>query len=55
MSWAFQVVLVVKNPCVNAGNISDMGSIPSHLKEGVAVHSHILAWRVLWMEESGRL
>ena len=26
--WAFQVVLVVKNPLANAGDIRDMGSIP---------------------------
>ena len=28
MNWAFQVVLVVKNPCANAGDIRDAGSIP---------------------------
>ena len=26
--WPFQVVLVVKNPSANAGNIRDMDSIP---------------------------
>ena len=26
--WASQVALVVKNPPVNAGDVSDMGSIP---------------------------
>ena len=26
--WAFQVVLVVKNPAANAGDIREMGSIP---------------------------
>ena len=25
------------------------------LEEGMAAHSSILAWRVLWTEESGRL
>ena len=27
-SWAFQVVLVVKNPATSAGNIRDTGLIP---------------------------
>ena len=27
--WAYQVVLVVKNPPVNAGDVRDEGSIPS--------------------------
>ena len=26
--WAFQVVLVVKNPPANAGDVRDTGSIP---------------------------
>ena len=25
------------------------------LEEGMAIHSSILAWRTLWMEEPGRL
>ena len=25
------------------------------LEEGMATHSHILAWRILWTEEPGRL
>jgi len=25
------------------------------LEEGMATHSSILAWRILWTEESGRL
>ena len=28
MLWAFQVVLVIKNPPANTGYIRDMGSIP---------------------------
>ena len=28
MDWASQVVLVVKNPCANAGGIRDMSSVP---------------------------
>ena len=29
--WAFQVVLVVKNPPANAGDTRDMGSIPGYI------------------------
>ena len=46
--WASQVVLVVKNLPANAGDVRDTGSI-------MAVHSSILAWRISWTEEPGRL
>ena len=40
------VVLVVKNPPANAGDIRDVGSIPEDpLEECMATHSSILAWR----------
>ena len=55
---ASQVVLVVKNPPVNSGDIRDVGSTPGwedSLKEGMATHSSILAWRIPWTEEPGRL
>ena len=50
-------VLVVKAPSANAGDITDTGSVPgvSPLKEGMAIHSSILAWGTLWTEEPGRL
>ena len=41
-----EVVLVVKNPPANAGDIKDMGLIPGSgrsMKEGIATHSSILA------------
>ena len=50
-SWKYrasQVVLVVKNPPANAGDIRDVGSITGSgrcLEEGMAAHSNILAWR----------
>ena len=53
-----QVALVVKNPPANAGDLRDMGLIPGLGKysgEGMATHSSILAWRIPWMEEPGRL
>jgi len=58
LTWASQVVLVVKNPPVNAGDMRDVGSIPGwerSLVEGMASHSSILAWRIPWTEEPGGL
>jgi len=46
---------VVKNLPANAG---DVGSIPvsgRSLKEEMATHSSILAWKMPWTEEPGRL
>ena len=58
MLQVFQVALVVKNPPANAGDLSDMGFIPESedpLQEEMATHSSILAWRLPWTEEPGRL
>ena len=55
---ASQVVLVVKNPPVNAGDIKDVGSIPGsarYLEVGMATHSSILVWRIPCTEEPGGL
>ena len=44
-----------ENPPANAG---DMGSVPGWgdpLEKGMATHSSILAWRIPWTEEPGRL
>ena len=41
-----------------AGDIRDVGSIPGSGRspeEGMATHSSILAWRIQWTEEPGRL
>ena len=57
-SGAFQVALVVKNPAADAGDLGDVGSIPGWddpLEEGMATHSSILAWKIPWTEEAGRL
>ena len=57
-NMAFQVVLVVKNPPANAGEVRDAGSIPGQedpLEKGMATHSSILAWKLPWKEESERL
>ena len=49
---------VVKNTPANAGDIRDVGSVPGGedpLEEVMAVHSSVLAWRIPWTEEPGRL
>ena len=46
-----------KESACNAGDARDAGSIPcweNHLEEGLATHSSILSWRILWTEEPGR-
>ena len=53
-----KVVLEVKNPPANAGDIRDESSVlgwEDPLEEGMATHSRILAWRIPWTEEPGRL
>ena len=47
-----------KESTCNAGAKGDAGSIPGWedpLEEGMATHSSIRAWRILWTEEPGRL
>ena len=51
-------MLVVKDPLANVGDIKDrfnpwVGKIS--LEEGMATHFSILAWRIPWTEEPGRL
>ena len=58
LSWAFRVVLVVKKPPVNAGDIRDVGLIPwlgRSMEKGMAIHSSILAWKIPGTEEPGGL
>ena len=42
------MVLVVKNPLANAGDIREMDSLGQEdpQEEGMATHSSILAWRI---------
>ena len=48
---------MVKKPAANAGDVKDAGLIPGSetSPEGVAAHSNILAWRILWTEQPERL
>ena len=58
MIGAFQVVLVVKNPPANTGDIRDAGLIPGSGRsfgEGNGNPSRILAWRIRWTQEPGGL
>ena len=48
---ASQMVLVVKNPPTNEGNMG----WEALLEEGMATYSNILAWRIPWTEEPGGL
>ena len=49
-----QVALVVKNLPANAGDIRDV-AWEDPLEKGMAIHSSILAYRIPWAEEPGRL
>ena len=54
----WMVVLEVKNPPANAGDVRDANSISESgrsLEEEMATHSSILARRIPWREEPGRL
>ena len=56
--WTSQVAPVVKNPPANAGDIRDAGLIPGMERSpggGYDNPLHILAWRIPWTEEPGRL
>ena len=52
------MVLLVKNPPTNVGDIRDAGSIPGSGKSpggGNGNSLHLLAWRITWTEEPGGL
>ena len=56
--WASQVALVVRNLSANAGNVRNgVRSLGQEdpLEKGMATHSSILAWEILWTEDTGGL
>ena len=58
MSGVSQMALVVKNPPANAEGVRDEGLIlgwEDPLEKEMAIHSSILAWKIPWTEEPGRL
>ena len=53
--WASLVVELVKNPpAMRRSQFSFLGQ-EDPLEKRMATHSSILAWRISWTEESGRL
>ena len=53
---ASQMVLVVKNPLANAGDIRDVGSVcEDPLEKEMPTHPSGLAWEIPWTEEPGGL
>ena len=55
MSWAFQVVLVVKNLPMDAETWILSLSQEDPLEEGTATQPTIFAWRIPWTAEPGEL
>ena len=58
--WASQVVPVVKNLLANAGDKCKRRGFDPQVREiplekEMATHSNILAWKIPWTEEPGRL
>ena len=54
-SWASLVTQLVKNPPAMRETWVRSLSWEDTLEKGTATHSSILAWRIPWTEESGRL
>ena len=53
--FAFLVAQIVKNlPATQETQVRSLGQEDPPQK-GMATHSSILAWRILWTEEPGRL
>ena len=44
-----------KNQLVNAGDVGSVLGWEDPLEEEMATHSSILAWKITWTEETGRL
>ena len=52
---AFKVAQIVKNlPTMQETQVQSLGQEDT-LEKGMGTHSSILAWRILWTEEPGRL
>ena len=60
MKWTsvWSSATLVKNPPANAGDTRDVASMPGQkdpLEKEMEIHSCILAWKISWTEEPGRL
>ena len=52
------MVLMEKNPPAKAGDVTEVARYLGRedpLEKGMATHSSILAWRILWTQEPGGL
>ena len=55
ITWASLVAQTVKNPpAVQETQIQSLGGEDA-LEKGMEIHSSILAWRIPWTEEPGKL
>ena len=57
LSWASLMAQQVNLPAMQETQEAWVGSLGQKdpLKEDMATHSNILAWEILWIEETGRL
>ena len=55
VTWGFPGGLAVKNLSANAGDPGSILGREDPLEKEMATHSTILAWKIPWTEESGRL
>ena len=53
--WEFSGSSVVKNPLANAGDGGSILGQEEPLEREMAPHSSVLAYKIPWMEEPGRL
>ena len=54
-SWASLVTQMVKNlPAMQETQVRSLGQ-EDPLEKGIATHSSILAWKILWAEKPGKL
>ena len=58
MKWAFQIAQCIKISPANSGDAGDWVYAlgwEDPLEKEMAIHSCILAWKIPWTEEPGRL
>ena len=55
MVGGFPVGSVVKNSPANVGDTGSIPGLEDPLEKEKATHSSILAWKITWTEEPGRL
>ena len=54
-NMGFFCSLVSKESACNSGDLSLIPGLEDSLEKEMATHSSILAWRISWTEEPGRL